>query len=396
MLYFDHNATTPLDPQVAVAFAEASCEFFGNASSVHKHGQQARQHLEAARQTIAAALGASPSEFVFTGGGTESNNLALAGLLRSMPLESRHVITSAIEHPAVSEALRELTGEGVTITTVGVDSQGLVDPQEIASRLRPDTALVSVMHANNETGVLQPIAAISELVQRHRALGHQSYLHSDGVQSFGKIPVHVDNLGVDLYSISGHKLYAPKGVGGLYVRKGVPLRSLQLGGRHERGRRAGTENVAGAVAFARAVELCNSSEADRVRSLRDGFESHLLHSGIDVRRNGSLSTRLPSTSNLLFAGISAESLLISLDMQGMAVSTGSACSSGSVEPSHVLIQMGLSKEEARSSVRFSFGRFNTEADVAALAEAVIASVQRLRRSRNIRPSVSAAESLAHV
>ncbi len=396
MLYFDHNATTPLDSQVAATFAQASSEFFGNPSSVHRHGQEARRQLETARATIADALGASAPEFVFTSGGTESNNLALAGIVRSMPREFRHVITSPIEHPAVSEALGELTGEGATITTVGVDSQGIVDPHEIAARLRADTCLVSVMHANNETGVLQPIAAIAEIVQARRGLGQGIYLHSDGVQSFGKIPVSVADLGLDLYSVSAHKLYAPKGVGGLYVRKGVPLRSTQLGGRHERGRRAGTENVAGAIAFARAVALCSASEAERLCGLRDRFESQITGSGVDVRRNGGLHARLPNTSNLLLPGISAESLLISLDIQGMAISTGSACSSGSLEPSHVLTAMGLSRHEARSSVRFSFGRSNTECDVSALAQAVIASVQRLGRSSQKRHTSPYAESPAHV
>lgn len=324
----------------------------------------ARQKLEQARRTLSSAIAASPAEFVFTGGGTESNNLALLGMVRHLPGHQKHVITTALEHPSVLEPCRQLEREGVTVTYVR-------DVRDIERELRPDTVLVSVMHANNETGAVQPIAALAELLRPRRIL-----LHSDGVQALGKIPVNVSDLGVDLYSISAHKLYAPKGVGGLFVRRGVPLRGIQFGGRHERERRAGTENVPGAIAFARAVELSTSSLSP---GLRDRFEERLRAAVPDIRINAIDGPRLPNTSNITFPNVSGEGLVIALDTRGMAVSSGSACSSGSTEPSHVLLAMGLSREEARSTVRFSFGQGNTSQDVDALIDAVASSVERLRK-----------------
>ncbi len=379
VLYFDHNATTPLAPEVASVFAEASQEYFGNASSIHRHGQRAKQQLEQARRAIAESLGASPAELVFTGGGTESNNLALIGLLRKSGSGRRHVITSTVEHPAVLEPLRSLESEGVDVSYAAVDSDGVLDLKHFESLLRPETVLVSVMHANNETGALQPVEEVAGIVRRRRAAGQDIFFHCDGVQAFGKLAVNVKKLGVDLYSVSAHKIFAPKGIGGLYVRSGVPLSNIQFGGRHERSRRAGTENVPGAIAFAKAVELCGEDKLQDRSTDRGRFET-LICGNLGrsaVRVNGPQDGRLPNTSNLEFCGVSAEALVITLDMEGIAVSTGSACSSGSVEPSHVLLAMGRSREQAKSSVRFSFGRYNTARDVKALVAAVRFSVQRL-------------------
>lgn len=366
----------------------ALSEVYGNASSTHRAGQVARQHLEKSRKTISEFIRASPPEFVFTSGGTESNNLAILGLVRNLAGGRKHVITTSIEHPSVLESCRQLELEGVEITYLDVDIRGLVDPEDVRSRFRSETALVSVMHANNEVGTIQPVREIAEMVRGRRDRGQQVFLHSDGVQALGKIDVNVRELGVDLYSVSAHKLFAPKGIGGLFVRKGTPLRAIQYGGRHERERRAGTENVPGAMAFACAVELCDVDAKNSVRCLRDQFEFELLSNLDNVEINGSKDSRLPNTSNLLFHGISAEALVIALDMRGIAVSTGSACSSGSVEPSHVLLAMGRTREEAKASVRFSFGRYNSSADVDLLADAVLASIGRLRNSARLENPVA--------
>ncbi|MBV9039198.1 MAG: cysteine desulfurase [Acidobacteriaceae bacterium] len=380
MLYFDHNATTFLAPEVADALTQALRDVYGNPSSIHRQGQKTRQELENARRTIAGFMTASPQEFVFTSGGTESNNLAINGLVRNLSPGRKHVITTAIEHPAILEPIRQLEREGVDVTYLNVDSKGIIDPDAILSALRDETVLVSIMHANNEVGSIQPIRSVANLIEARRAGGQTIFFHSDGVQAFGKLLVNVRELGVDLYSVSGHKIFAPKGIGGLFVKSGVPLRSVQLGGRHERGRRAGTENVPAAVAFARAVSLCSNPSENGVAALRDAFESRLRARGVDFDINGARDCRLPNTSNLLFPGISAEALVIALDMGGIAVSTGSACSSGSVEPSHVLLAMGRTGNEARSSVRFSFGRYNTIEDVGALVEAVSSATRRLGKS----------------
>jgi cysteine desulfurase len=365
LLYFDHNATTFLAPEVADAMASALRGAFGNASSIHRAGQIAREHLDRARQGVAAAIQASPVEIVFTSGGTESNNLAILGLVRP---GNGHVVTTTVEHPSVLETCRQLKNVSV------------VPVEEVSRSITGETVLVSVMHANNETGTLQPIAELAKLVAERRASGQRIFLHSDGVQTVGKIDVNVRALGADLYSMSAHKIFGPKGVGALFVRRGVPLHPVQFGGRHERERRAGTENVPGIVAFARALELCREGN-ERVTELRDYFETEVLRRVDDVEINGGNAPRLPNTSNLLFRGVSAEALVIALDMRGMAVSTGSACSSGSVEPSHVLLAMGRSREEAKSSVRFSFGRYNTHEEIEELVDAVAACVGKLRRSR---------------
>ncbi len=371
MLYFDHNATTPVAPEVTAAVTQAMLEVWGNPSSIHAEGQKARKFLESSRQVVAQSLHCSPAELVFTSGGTESNNLAIAGIAAP----GRHIVTSAIEHPAVLETCSNLEKHGVALTVVPVDRYGLVSVDEVAAAITPQTVLVSVMHANNEVGTLQPLAEISSLIRDRRAAGQEVYLHSDGVQAFGKAAVDVLRLGVDLYSLSGHKIFAPKGVGALFVRKGVPVQAVQHGGRHERERRAGTENVPGIMAFAKAVELCRQKSCD-VKSLRDRFESQLT---AESQINGALTNRLENTSSVTFPGISGEAMVIALDMLGMAVSSGSACSSGSIEPSHVLLAMGVSRDQARSSVRFSFGRTNTAEDVDRLAAAVNSTARRLQR-----------------
>lgn len=377
-LYFDHNATTCIAPEVAETMIAASRDVFGNASSVHGQGQLARQQLERSRRTIAAFLHAAPAEFVFTSGGTESNNLAVLGLVRNLP-GPRHVITTSIEHPGVLEACRQLEREGVDVTYLPVDGHGLTDVDEIRRALRPETVLVSVMHANNEVGTIQPLGEIAAVVRERRAAGQEIYFHSDGVQALGKIDIDMQQLGIDLYAVSAHKIFGPKGVGGLFVRRGTPLRSIQYGGRHERGRRPGTENVPGAMAFARAVELSTPSDSNHLAALRDFFEAKILAEMWEVEINGAIESRLPNTSHLLFRGLSAEALVIALDMKGISVSTGSACSSGSVEPSHVLLAMGRTREEARSSIRFSFGRYNSREDVKRLVEAVAGSIAQLQR-----------------
>lgn len=371
--YFDHNATTPLAEEVLEVFAATLREVPGNASSIHQYGQVARQKLESARRQVAALLNASPKEIVLVSGGTEANNLALCGTLTS----GAHVVTTSIEHPAVLSPCSKLRENGVEVTMVAPDREGIVDPEAVRAALRPNTVLVSVMHANNETGVVQPVAAIAAVAH---AAGAQ--MHIDGVQAAGKIPVDVQALGADLYSISAHKFYAPKGIGALFVRSGVKLRPQIHGGRHERERRAGTENVPATVAFGAAAKLAienMESESARLAALRDRLEQLVQKQVPGVTLNGSTRHRLANTSNLRFEGISGESLVIALDLRGFAVSSGSACSSGSVEPSHVLLAMGLSADEARSSVRISLGRSNTEAQIEALATAIAESAAHLRR-----------------
>lgn len=324
---------------------------------------------------IARALGCSANEVVFTSGGTEANNLAILGLVRNLAGQARHVVTTPIEHPSVLGPIRQLEQEGVKVT--------FADAADLKRHIRPETVLVSVMHANNETGSVQPVEEVVQLVQDLRASGQSVYLHTDGVQAFGKLDVNVAALGADLYSVSAHKIYGPKGIGALYVRKGTPLKGIQLGGRHERERRAGTENVPGAIAFACAAELLQRYSTADVALLRDRFEEQVLSSLDEVEVNGPAAKRLLNTSNLLFHGVSGEALLIALDIAGFAVSTGSACTSGSIEPSHVLLAMGRSTAEARSSVRFSFGRDNTPDETDRLSEVVIKTVRRLRAKKEV-------------
>jgi len=349
---------------------------YGNASSIHHFGQAAKLRLDEARRQVAALLGAGPNEIVFTSGGTEADNLAIFGVVRNSTSASRHVITTAIEHPAVLNACAQLEREGVDVTYVRVGSSGVVDAVEIRRALRPCTVLVSVMHANNEVGTVQPLAEIAAIVHEAGAL-----LHSDGVQAPGKIPVNVRELGVDLYSISGHKIYAPKGAGALYVRDGVELAPVLFGGHHERDRRPGTENVPGAVALGCAAEwmLQHRDEMARLSELRDYIESAVLDRIPGTRVNCAGSPRVPNTTNIAFDDIDSEPLLIALDLRGYAVSSGSACSSGASEPSHVLKAIGLSREQARSSLRISVGRFNTLEQAAGLVDALEVCAAKLRR-----------------
>jgi len=365
--YFDHNATTPVAPEVLEALLPMMTEVYGNASSIHHFGQVARQRLDAARQQVARVLGAEPQEIVCTSGGTEADNLAIFGAVAG-----GHVVTTTFEHPAVLAAAAQLDH-----TLVPVDSRGMVDPDAIKAALRPNTKMISVMHANNEVGTIQPIPEIARIAAEAGVA-----LHSDGVQAVGKIPISVGDLGVALYSLSGHKIGAPKGVGALYVRKGTSLKPMMYGGRHERERRAGTENVAGAVALGRAAEWIASngdSENQRQRALRDRLERHILDRIPDTRVNGAGAPRVPNTTNIRFDGIDSDALLIALDLKGFAVSSGAACSSGAPEPSHVLLAMGLSRLEARSSIRFSLGRSNTIEQVDALVEALVDAVTHLRK-----------------
>ena len=368
-LYFDHNATSPVAPEVLRDFARDLAEVYGNASSIHYFGQEARQRLEAARRQVAGRLGCEAKEVVFTSGGTEADNLAILGTARG----NGHVITSGVEHPAVLNTCAQLEREGSAVTWLPVDGAGLVDPDDVRRALRPDTVLVSVMHANNETGVLQPIREIARV---SRKAGVR--LHCDGVQTVGRTAVDVRRLCVDLLSLSGHKFGAPKGVGALYVASGVELRPLTFGGRHERERRAGTENVPGGLALGRAATLDLERWTELAR-LRDRLEAGVLARVPGAIVNGAGAERLANTSNIRFDGVEGEAMVIGLDLRGFAVSSGSACSSGAVEPSHVLLAMGLSREQARSSVRFSLGPGQTAAQVDALVEAVVESAAHLRR-----------------
>jgi cysteine desulfurase len=375
--YFDHNATTPVSQSVLEVLVAALLEVPGNASSIHLDGQLAKQRLEAARQEVAALLGCQPKELVFTSGGTEADNLAILGSVVANTAPRKHVITTAIEHPAVENPCRELERSGIQVTYVQPRPDGVVDPSDIRRAVRPETVLVSVMHANNETGTLQPIPEIAAIAHQAGAL-----MHSDGVQAAGKIPVDIEALGVDLYSVSGHKFYATKGIGALYVKNGTKLRPIQFGGKHERERRPGTENVPSAVAMGKAAAIARGTlpiEESRLGDLRDRLETGILASVPDTGVNGQGAARTPNTTNIYFDGLEGEALVISLDLKGFAVSSGSACSSGAVEPSHVLLAMGLKPERARASLRFSLGHSNNEEQVDALIDAIGGSVAQLRK-----------------
>jgi cysteine desulfurase len=375
--YFDHNATTPVAPEVLEAMVTTLGQTYGNASSIHHFGQVAKQRLEAARRQVASLIHCQPAEIVFTSGGTEADNLAVFGAVRASGRGRKHVVTTSIEHPAVLAACSQLEREGVAVTRLPVGVSGAVNPDDVRRSLRPETVLISVMHANNEIGSVQPLAEIARIAREAGVC-----LHSDGVQALGKVAVDVEALGVDLYSMSGHKIYAPKGVGALFVRRGTKLAQIQFGGHHERDRRPGTENVPGVAAFGVAAELAArqlASDGERIGHLRDRLESAILERIPGTGVNGSRWNRVPNTSNIWFDGVEGEAMVIALDMAGYAVSTGSACSSGAVEPSHVLLALGLEAPRARASLRFSLGRGATAAQVDGLVEAVVASAQRLRR-----------------
>lgn len=357
--YFDHNATTPVHPGVLRAMTAVLSEVFGNASSIHQEGQAAKQHLETARREVAARIAAKPEEIIFTSGGTEANNLALFGL------RPRHVITSAIEHPAILNVCQELERRGSTVSYIPVSSAGIIDPDDVKRTLRPETDLISVMAVNNELGTIQPVNELKQFGVT---------LHSDCVQALGK----TDLPKVDLMSFSAHKIYGPKGVGALFARKGRPVHKVTFGGHHERDRRPGTENVVGAVGFGTACSLLSDAQAE-IAKRRDRLEQGILDSVPDTSVNGAGAPRVANTTNIRFDGIEGEAMVIALDLKGFAVSSGAACSSGAVEPSHVLLALGLKKEEARSSLRFSLGESNTEEQVDHLIEAVAQCAARLRK-----------------
>ncbi len=372
-VYLDNNATTPVLPEVDAALRPYFFEQFGNASSLHHHGQQARAAVERARESVAELLGARPAEIVFTSGGTEGDNLAIFGMVEA----GDHVITSSIEHHAVLNACKRVGELGVEVTTVPVDTRGLVDPDEVRRSLRPNTKLITLMMANNETGVLQPVQEIGRIAREADV-----YFHTDAVQAAGKVPINVKQIGCDLLTISGHKMHAPQGTGALYVRRGTLLQPLFYGGNHERQRRAGTENVPGIVALGKAAQIARESLAsgggERFATLRDRLESTILNSIEAVGVNGAGAPRVPTTTNIFFDYVEGEALVIALDLKGLAVSTGAACSSGAIEPSHVLMAMGLPPERARASLRFSLGKQNTAEDVDYALSILPDTVARLR------------------
>jgi cysteine desulfurase len=375
-IYFDNNATTAVDPVVLEAMRPYFLEEFGNASSIHGYGQKARAALEEARQKVAGLIGAEPQEIVFTSGGTESDNTAIRGTAHHLRERGNHIITSTIEHPAVLRTCEQLEKEGFKVTYAPVNREGLVRLDDLERAITSETILISIMHVNNETGTVQPVRQIAELAKAKNVV-----FHTDAVQSVGKIPVDVKDLGVDLLSLSSHKLHGPKGVGVLFVRRGVRFTPLILGGSHERSRRAGTENVSGAVGLGEACEIALASLDDfktRVRGLRDRLESGILASVSDTSVNGTRVERAPHVTNISFRGVEGEALLISLDFQGVAVSTGSACSSGALEPSHVLRALGVSRDLIHGSLRFSLSRMNQDEEVDYLLEVIPKTVSRMR------------------
>ena len=376
-IYFDYNATTPLAPEVADATTRALRDQFGNASSVHHFGQQAKAAMDEARSAVAALINGDPSEIVFTSGGTESDNFAIRGAADAVePTGRRHLIASAIEHEAVLNTLKALGRHGWRVTLLPVDQSGIVSPDRLRERITDDTALVSVMHANNEIGTVQPVAELAAIAHERGAL-----MHTDAVQSAGKIPVDGRALGVDLLSLSAHKFNGPKGAAALWIRRGTRMQPILQGGKQERSRRAGTENVPALVGFgvaARVAAAKMSAEAARVGALRDRLEEGILRSVGGTTVNGAPSSRVPNTTNISFDRVEAESLLIALDLAGVAVSTGSACSSGTLEPSHVLRAMGFSGHRAQNSLRFSLGMFSTAEEVDRVVSLLPAIVEKLR------------------
>jgi len=376
-VYFDYNATTPLAPTVTDAVTRAMRDVFGNASSIHHFGQQAKATMDEARSAVAALLNADPSEIVFTSGGTEADNLAIRGAAEALePTGRRHLIASAIEHEAVLNTLRALARRGWRTTLLPVDQSGIVSPDRLREVIDADTALVSVMHANNEIGTIQPVAQLAAIAHEHGAL-----MHTDAVQSVGKIPVDVRALGVDLLSLSAHKFNGPKGAGVLWIKRGTRMQPTVTGGKHERNRRAGTENVAAIAGLGVAATLAAgkmATDAARTAALRDRLETGILRNVPGTAVNGTRDQRVPNTTNISFERVEAESLLIALDLEGIAVSTGSACSSGTLEPSHVLKAMGLPSHRTQNSLRFSLGMFSTEDEVDRVVEVLPRLVEKLR------------------
>jgi cysteine desulfurase len=375
-VYLDNNATTPLAPEVFEAMKPYLLEDYGNASSIHWFGQRAKNAVEKARQQVAKLLNARPGEVIFTSGGTESDNAAIFGIVQASHVPNPHIITSGIEHHAVLNSAQALEKQGVRVTYVRVGSSGVVDPADVQRAIRPETVLISIMHGNNEIGTIQSLAEIGDIAREH-----DIYFHTDAVQSAGKIQIDVERLGVDLLSLSAHKLNGPKGVGAMYIRKGTILKPLLYGGHHERDRRPGTENVAGIVGLGMAAEFAGAHLAEygqTVGGLRDRLERGILELVPQVSVNGDPQRRLPNTSNLFVECVEGEGFVIAMDLRGIACSTGAACSSGSVEPSHVLSAIGRTPEQARSSIRFSLGRYTTPEDIDATLATLPVVVERLR------------------
>jgi cysteine desulfurase len=384
-VYLDYNATTPVEPEVLDAMMPYFSGDFGNAASIHTIGQKARAAVEMAREQVAALIGARPQEIVFTSGGTESDNHAIFGIAaassgaeknETAPRHERHVVTTSIEHEAVLNACQALEQGGVPVAYLPVDRQGQIDLDDLRRAIRPETVLITIMHANNELGTVQPLDEIGRIAAQADVT-----FHTDAVQSAGKIPIDVNKFQLDLLSLSGHKLYAPKGIGALYIRGGTRLRQLLYGGHHQRGFRPGTENVTGIVGLGKAAEIARKSLSDdavRVSAFRDKLQVGLLARVPHSRVNAAEAPRTPNTTNLVFPGVEGEALLIALDLKGLACSTGAACSSGAVEPSHVLTAIGLPPEEARASLRFSLGHHTTESDIDFALQVVPAAVAQLR------------------
>ena len=375
-IYLDHNATTPVHPEVFEAMLPYYKDKFGNASSIHSFGREAKVALEESREKVAKFINASPQEVYFTCGGTESDNLAVKGTAFANRKKGKHIITSKIEHHAVLESGKFLEKDEFEVTYLPVDKYGFVDPDDLKKAIRKDTILVSIMHVNNEVGTIQPLEELCKITKEKGA-----YFHTDAVQSVGKLPVDVQKLNVDVLSMSGHKIYGPKGVGAIYIRKGTRITSWSHGGSHERSRRAGTENVPGIVGLAKTVEIAQrdmEQQSQQMKNLTEAFYQKVTHAIPDVILNGHLEKRIPNTLNLSFKAVEGESIILSLDLKGVAVASGSACTSGTLEPSHVLSAMGISPEIAQGAIRFSFGRENTMEDVEYIVGILPEIVSRLR------------------
>ena len=381
-IYMDNSSTTRVDPAVVEAMLPFLTEDFGNASSIHFYGQRARAAVDKARHQVAGLINSRPNEVIFTSGGTESNNLAVRGLVEANAAHGRHVITSAIEHPAVKSVCEDLEKRGFKITYIPVYENGIVRIEDVVNAIREDTVLISVMTANNEIGTLQPVEAIGRHIRELKQNGRKIWFHTDAVQAAGKIVVDVEAIGCDLLSLSGHKIHSPKGVGALYIRRGTRLHSQNIGGRQERGIRGGTESVPNIVAFGKAAEIAKENlagDAARLFDLRSKLENEIGEKISDLVFNGERETRLPNIANISFLGVEGEGLLINLDMQGIAVSTGSACSSGSLEPSPVIRALGHADDVARTAIRFSLGKDNTAEEIDRLLEVLPNAVETLRK-----------------
>lgn len=393
-VYLDNNATTPVHPEVLEAVLPFYQENFGNPSSIHQFGRGVRVAVDESREKVASLLGADPSDVVFTSGGTESDNFAIKGIALANQQRGKHIITSMIEHPAILDTCKYLEKLGFKVTYLRPDPYGIIDPEQVREAITKDTILVSIMQANNEIGTIEPIAEIAEITK-----GNKIYFHTDAVQSLGKIPTKVDELGIDLLSLSGHKIYAPKGIGALYIRKGTKMHPLLHGGHQEKKRRSGTENIPGIVALGKACQLAQGEikqEAEYLTRLRDELHQGILERIPHVQLNGHPTKRLPGTLNLSFKFVEGESLLINLDLKGVAISTGSACSSGSLEPSHVLQAIGVPHEVIHGSLRFSLGRTNTKEDIDYVLEVLPPIVDKMRAMSPLWEEEMREEKVSHV